>query len=149
MAIAVASEGRIVRAACNAHARRKFEDSTSYPDDRRQWMRWYQQLYDIEDRGKSMSPEERLELRNPEARPIWDAMERWLEEVKQRTTNVILPKSDFAKALQYVRNHFEELTRYLDDGRLPFDNNETEQLMKQVALGRKNWLFSSSVSASQ
>ena len=144
-AIAVASEGRIVRAACNAHARRKLEDSTSYPDDRRQWMRWYQQLYDIEDRGKSMSPEERLELRNREARPIWDAMERWLEEVKQRTTNVILPKSDFAKALQYVRNHFAELTRYLDDSRLPIDNNETEQLMKQVALGRKNWLFAGSV----
>ena len=58
---------------------------------------------------------------------------------------MILPKSDFAKALQYVRNHFVELRRYLDDPRLPMDNNETEQLMKQVALGRKNWLFAGSV----
>lgn len=144
-AIAVASEGRIVRAACNTHARRKFEDSSAYPDDRKHWLRWYQQLYDIEDRGKPMSPDERLALRNQEAKPIWDAMEVWLETVEHRTTNVILPKSDFAKALQYVRNHFAELTRYLDDGRLPIDNNETEQLMKQVALGRKNWLFVGSV----
>ncbi|MGI9427332.1 MAG: IS66 family transposase [Bythopirellula sp.] len=144
-AIAVASDGRIVRAACNSHARRKFENSTSYPADRAQWMVWYQQLYEIEDRGKQMSREERWALRQLEAKPIWDAMKAWLEEVKQRTTNVILPKSDFAKALQYVRNHFVELKRYLDDGRLPIDNNETEQLMKQVALGRKNWLFAGSV----
>ena len=144
-AISAASEGRILRAACNSHARRKFEQSTSYPDDRKVWMRWYQQLYDIEDRGKSLSAEERLRLRQTEAVPIWAAMERWLAEVEQRTTNVILPKSDFAKALQYVRNHGVELKRYLSDGRLPMDNNETEQLMKQVALGRKNWLFAGSV----
>jgi len=143
--IAAASNGCILRAACNAHARRKFENSTSYPDERIQWLQWYQQLYDIEERGKQMSPEERLALRQGEAKPIWSTIEEWLEEVEQRTTNVILPKSDFAKALQYVRNHFVELQRYLDDGCLPFDNNETEQLMKQVAVGRKNWLFAGSV----
>ena len=58
---------------------------------------------------------------------------------------MILPKSDFGKGLQYVRNHFVELRRYLDDPGLPCDNNETEQLMKQVKLGRKNWLFAGSV----
>jgi hypothetical protein len=144
-AIAVASQGRIVRAACNVHARRKFEDSTAYPEDRKQWMRWYQQLYDIEDRGKPMSLEERFALRQCEAKLIWDAMARWLEDAQERTRNVILPKSDFAKALQYVRNHFVELQRYLDDPCLPMDNNDAEQLMRQVALGRKNWLFAGSV----
>jgi transposase len=148
-AIAVSSQGRIERAACNAHARRKFENSTAYPEERKLWLRWYQQLYDIEDRGKALSPEERLALRQGEAKPIWDTVENWLEEVKHRTTNVILPKSDFAKALQYVRNHAVELRRYLDDPRLPMDNNETEQLMKQVALGRKNWLFAGSVAGGE
>ncbi|NUQ63162.1 MAG: transposase [Pirellulales bacterium] len=33
----------------------------------------------------------------------------------------------------------------MDDPRLPMDNNETEQLMKQIALGCKNWLFAGSV----
>ncbi len=88
-------------------------------------------------------------MRQSEAKAIWDTIEGWLEEVKQRTTNVILPKSDFAKALQYVRNHAVELRRYLDDPRLPMDNNETEQLMKQVALGRKNWLFAGSVAGGE
>ncbi|MHB8975023.1 MAG: IS66 family transposase [Pirellulaceae bacterium] len=120
--IAVSSQGRIVRAACNAHARRKVEDSIAYPDERKQCLRWYQQLYDIEDRGKALSLEDRLTLRQREAKPIWDTMEVWLEDVKQRTTNVILPKSDFAKALQYIRNHFVELRRYLGDARLPMDN---------------------------
>ena len=147
--IALASTGDILRAACNSHSRRKFEDSKAYPADRRHWLLWYQELYDIEDRGKVMSPEQRLELRQSAAKPIWAAMGEWLEEVKLRTSNVILPKSDFAKALQYMRNHFVELQRYVEDPMLPMDNNETEQLMKQVAIGRKNWLFAGSVAGGE
>ena len=60
------------------HARRKFEDSAAYPEDREVWMRWYQQLYDIEDRGRSMSLDERWALRQQEAKPIWEAMENRL-----------------------------------------------------------------------
>ena len=147
--IALASGEQILRAACNSHARRKVRDSRAYPADRIHWMNWYQQLYDIEDRGRTMSPENRLLLRQSEAKPIWDAMALWLEAVKLRTSNVILPKSDFAQALQYIRNHFTELQRYLDDASLPIDNNETEQLMKQVALGRKNWLFAGSIAGGE
>ena len=147
--IALNSSGAIARAACNSHARRKIYDSTSYPSDRKLWLGWYQQLYDIEDRAKTMSAEERLALRQSESKPIWDKMKTWLEEVQLRTTNVVLPKSDFAKALQYIRNHFTELTLYLSDPLLPMDNNETEQLMKQVAVGRKNWLFAGSVAAGE
>ncbi len=148
-AIALASGGQIVRAGCNSHARRKIRESTAYPDDRKHWLRWFKELYDIEDRGKVMSPEQRYQLRQSEAKPMWDAMEQWLEEVKFRTFNVILPKSDFGKALQYIRNHFIELKRYLDDASIPIDNNETEQLMKQVAIGRKNWLFAGSVAGGE
>jgi len=148
-AIAVASSGAILRAACNSHARRKVFESVAYPDDAAKVLRWYQQLYDLEDRAKEMSADERLALRQLEAKPIWDAMKSWLDEVKLRTTQVILPKSDFGKALQYIRNHFTELTRYLDDGHLTIDNNLTEQLMKQIAVGRKNWLFVGSVSGGE
>ena len=59
----------------------------------------------------------------------------------------MLPKSNFGKALNYINNHWDQLQTYLADGRLPIDNNEVEQLMKQVALGRKNWLFIGSVAA--
>lgn len=52
-------------------------------------------------------------------------------------------------ALAYLRNHGEALRRYLDDPLLPIDNNDVEQLMKQVAIGRKNWLFLGSVPAGE
>ena len=143
--IVLDSLGAILRSACNSHARRKFEAVTGYPEDRKHWLRWYQTLYDIEDEAKLLTPEERRELRQKQAKPIWDAMGQWLAEVDHRVVNVVTPKSDLAKACNYVRNHFVELQRYLDDGALPIDNNETEQLMRQVSLGRKNWMFAGSV----
>jgi len=53
----------------------------------------------------------------------------------------VLPKDTFGKALTYLRNQFDHLLVYLDDGLVPIDNNLAEQLMKKVAIGRKNWLF--------
>jgi transposase len=132
-AIAAASDGAILRAACNSHARRKFENATDYPDDRKKWLAWYQDLFDIETRAKVLSEEERLHLRQTESKPIWDAMRAELDGIDDRTKQVVLPKSDLRKALNYLKNHWTELTRYLDDPKLPMDNNECEQLMKQVA----------------
>lgn len=60
-----------------------------------------------------------------------------------------LPKSDFAEAIRYIRNHWEALTAYVHDGRIPIDNNRVEQLMKQVAMGRKAWLFVGNVEAGE
>ena len=59
-----------------------------------------------------------------------------LEGIDHRTEQVVLPKSDLRKALNYLGNHWTELTRYLSDATLSMDNNECEQLMKQVGLGR-------------
>jgi hypothetical protein len=42
----------------------------------------------------------------------------------------ILPKSRLGKALTYVNNHWEALRLYLDDGRLPIDNNQSEQTIR-------------------
>jgi len=148
-AIASDSGGAIVRAACNSHARRKFEDAMDYPADRRKWMNWYQELYDVETRAKLLSNDERVMLRQSEAEPVWKLMRAELDSIDARTEQVVLPKSDLRKALNYLRNHWTELTRYLEDGQLPMDNNECEQLMKQIGLGRKNWLFCGSVAAGE
>ncbi|MCA9214995.1 MAG: transposase, partial [Planctomycetales bacterium] len=88
-------------------------------------------------------------LRQTESQAIWDAMRTELDSIDDRTEQVVLPKSELRKALNYLRNHWTELTRYLDDPTLPIDNNECEQLMKQVALGRKNWLFAGSVAGGE
>lgn len=144
--INVRSDGAIERAACVAHARRKvFEARDVYPREASWLLAQFQQLYDIEDRAKGMSPQARLQLRQGEAAPLWDGIEAWL----QGPAVDILPKGKFGEALGYLRNHAEPLRRYLGDGRVPIDNNEVEQLMKQVALGRKNWLFVGSVAAGE
>jgi len=72
-----------------------------------------------------------------------------LDTIDDRTVQVVLPKSDLRKALNYTRNHWTELTRYLDDAKLPMDNNLCEQLMRQIGIGRKNWLFAGSVAGGE
>ncbi len=59
----------------------------------------------------------------------------------------VKPKDKIAEAARYLRNQWAGLTRYLTNGDVHNDNNECEQLMKQVATGRKNWLFVGSVDA--
>ena len=145
--ITLRSDARIVRAACNAHARRKiFDARESYPLLSSQFLAMYQELYDIEDRAKSLSVREREELRDREARPVWQRMRQLLDGP---AASGVLPKEKFAEALGYLRNQWDALQVYLSDGRLPIDNNQTEQLMKQVAIGRKNWLFLGSVAAGE
>ena len=142
--IAMRSSGSIVHAACVAHARRKVRDAL---DNHRvhatTLLSMFGELYDIEDRGRSLPVEDRLALRQAEAVLVWDRMRTYLDT---KMTNV-LPKEAMATAVGYLNNQWEALTRYLGDGSIPIDNNETEQLMKQVALGRKNWMFIGSVAA--
>lgn len=145
--IAVRSDGAIQRAACCAHARRKvFEARDVYPREASLLLGMFQQLYDLEDRGKTLSVDERRLLREREAAPVWQSLREWLAS---DAATAVLPKSKFAEALGYLRNHWDPLRVYLSDGRLPIDNNEVEQLMKQVAIGRKNWLFVGSVAAGE
>jgi transposase len=144
-AVRTKSDGKIIRAACVAHARRKvFNARDNHPAHATMLLAMFQELYDIEDRAKPLSPTERQQLRDAEARPIWKRMRDYLGSA---AVGHVMPKEPFGQALTYLRNQFEHLLVYLDDGLLPIDNNETEQLMKQVALGRKNWMFIGSVAA--
>ena len=146
--ITLRSDARIGVRACNAHARRKIfearaQRSACWPAA--SW-RSIRQLYDIEDRGKTLSCADREALRAARRGRCGSGMRELLDgEAAAR----VLPKDKFAEALGYLRNHWDALQVYLGDGRLPIDNNETEQLMKQVAIGRKNWLFVGSVAAGE
>ena len=144
-AVRTRSDGKIVRAACAAHARRKvFNARDNHPAHAALVLGMFREIYDIEDRAKPLTPSERQHLRQAEARPIWTRMQQYL--AGEAVSNV-MPKEPFGQALTYLRNQFDHLLVYLDDGLMPIDNNETEQLMKQVALGRKNWMFIGSVAA--
>jgi transposase len=41
------------------------------------------------------------------------------------------------------------MVRYVDDDRLPIDNNPVERAIRTITLGRKSWLFAGSLSAGQ
>lgn len=146
-AVVLGSSERIARAACWAHARRKFaERQTNHPQVSAGMLALIGQLYDIEDRAKPLSPAERLSLRRSQAQPI---LNRIRQDLDQPPIRDALPKSDLAKAAHYLRNNWPELSRYLAAPSCPIDNNETEQLMRQVAVGRKNWLFVGSVAGGE
>jgi transposase len=145
--ITLRSDARIARAACNAHARRKvFEARDNHPLLAGQVLALYRELYDIEDRGRPLSADQLLILRQSEARAVWARLQALLDG---SAAAALLPKEKMSEALGYLRNHWDALQMYLSDARLPIDNNDVEQLMKQVAIGRKNWLFIGSVPAGE
>jgi transposase len=145
--ITLRSDARIERAACNAHARRKiFDARDNHPALAQQLLTLYQRLYDVEDRARALPAADRQALRQQEAGEVWRQID---ELLASESVAKLLPKDKINEALGYLRNHREALRVYLRDGRVPIDNNDVEQLMKQVAIGRKNWLFIGSVAAGE
>ncbi|EEZ0455197.1 IS66 family transposase [Escherichia coli] len=53
------------------------------------------------------------------------------------------------KAIVYALSHRVELSRFLEDGAVPLDNNVCERAIKNVVLGRKSWLFAGSQMAGE
>lgn len=143
--IELRTDARIARGACWTHARRKvLAGCSSHPQEATVMLALIQQLYDIEDRAKTFSYDDRRVLRERESRPV---LRRIREYLDSNAVARVLPKSVFAEAVNYLRNHWVALNLYVTDGRMPIDNNDVEQLMKQIAVGRKNWLFFGSVEA--
>ena len=131
-------DGRMTASCCLAHARRKFEEAkSSHPRLACEALAFFQQLYDIEDRGREFSPDERRALRQCEAVPILDRLRVWLDA----QAPAALPKLKFGEAVRYARNQWSSLVNYVDDGRLPIDNNDTERDLRALTIGRKNWMF--------
>ena len=98
---------------------------------------YIQRLYDIEDRGRELTDQQRYELRQREAAPIVAEFHQWL--VRQHEQE--LPKSKLRGAIAYMLNRWEAFERYLECGRIPIDNNRTEGVLKNPVIGKKNWLF--------
>lgn len=143
--IELRSDARIRRAACWAHARRKlYECRLNHPRHTTVLLALIRQLYDVEERAQSCSAARRLELRQRESVRLFEQIRQYLDGPQLQR---LLPKSDLAEAIGYLKNHWDALLLYTTDGRLPIDNNETEHLMKQIATGRKNWLHIGSVAA--
>jgi hypothetical protein len=105
-------------------------------------------LYHIESAVRKKAPPEDSTLvdeiyrwRQEKSRPVLDALHEWL--VKNQAE--VMPQSLIGKAISYALGQWLYLYRYIDDGRAPIDNNLIERDIRPFTIGRKNWLFSSSV----
>lgn len=133
------SGGRILHASCNAHARREFVKAEgNSPVLASQALSFYQQLYEVEERARPLDAEARRQLRERDAVPIWSRMRRWLDS---EPVARVLPRSAIGQAVGYLRNQWSALQVYLRDGRIPIDNDQSEQTIRPLTVGRGNWLF--------
>jgi transposase len=146
-------KGNVIEVACWAHARRKFFDAKE-TDGRRatQMLAMVAELYAVEDAAREKiqlllkqnpkTPRTELEqirfaLRQERSKPVLTKIKIWLDAESQ----LVLPRSPMAQAINYTLNQWDALNRYTEQGYLNIDNNAAERALKRVALGRKNWLF--------
>ncbi len=100
---------------------------------------YFNKLFYLERTYKDLSPEERQAKRLEQEVPIWENFFGWLGTL--HPTN----GSKLEKAVNYAQNHKDTLQGYLQDGRCELSNNKAERNAKSYAVGRKNFLFHTSV----
>jgi hypothetical protein len=144
------SGGRIIEVGCWAHARRKYHESRRQDSTRMETaLAWIGKLYAVEKdlRERCQGPWQDLSLeeratriaaeRQERSRPLLDGFHAWLEAEAPK----VLPKSAARGAMDYTLSNWTALSVYPDDGWLDIDNNEGENSLRGICLGRKNWLF--------
>ncbi len=94
-------------------------------------------LYAVEKIARGKPPEERVSLRQREAKSVFDELEAWLITQQNRISG----KSELAKAIRYALGRMKKMRGYLENGFLELDNNCAERSIRCIALGRKNYLF--------
>jgi hypothetical protein len=95
------------------------------------------QLFDEERRTKGIAPDLRRQIRDTKHRSIVAKFETWCDDESLK----VVDESPLAKAINYAKNQREALRTFLDDGRVPIDNNWSERELRRIAWGRDNWLF--------
>lgn len=133
---------------CMAHIRRYFEKALENDVTRSEYVLFkIQALYKIERKLKEedTSPEAIKVYRQKYAKPILEA----IEEYMNAEVHKVLPKSSIGIALRYALKIFPNTKKYIEDGRFQIDNNLTENAIRPLALGRKNYLFAGSHRAAQ
>jgi transposase len=137
----------VSEAGCLAHARRKFHELWVNHQSTigEQALKFFVQLYEVEREVHELDAPERRRIRQERSRPVADALHLWLTQQRRK-----LPEgSATIKAIDYSLNRWTALTRYIDDGDLPADNNWVENQIRPIAIGRSNWLFAGSLRAGQ
>jgi transposase len=129
----------LVLAHCWAHTKRKYDEiAEQWPVACADIRGLIGELYAIERLvpgpfpGDAAAQTLRQQLRQERSRPILDRIWQWA------TVQVGLPRSDFGKAVRYMLERWTGLTRFVEDPRIPLDNNAAERALRGPVVGRKN-----------
>ncbi len=136
-------DGSIQECGCWYHARDKFDVAApGAPSAAAEAKAWMGTLFDVEERAKRAgdTDAERLARRKRESISLLRGFHRWMKATQHRYT----PDEELWKAIQYCRNHWRALTRFMTDGSIPMTNNIAERELGVFGRGRKNWLFAGS-----
>lgn len=142
--------GQIIEFGCMAHTRRKLHElhMTGKSQIAKQALLLIQRLYAVEaELRKKMNgtAQQCYEYRQKYSQPVMQQLYEWLNQHYLTVPS----NSATAKSINYALKRWSALSRYLDDGNLPIDNNWVENQMRPWALGRKNWLFTGSLRSGQ
>jgi transposase len=128
------------RVGCWAHARRKFFKALPCAPEAQQAMGYIRELYRVEHEalaaGIVRTPAHKR-WRQEKSKPVLEQLEVWL--TKQAPQHP--PKGPLGVAIGYVQGQWDALCRFVEDERLPLDNNRSERALRTAAVGRKNFLF--------
>ena len=128
---------------CLAHSRREFEKALGNDAKRAgRALEQFQQVYAVERqaREEGLDAEAIYELRQEKSRPVLEELFTWMEEESPK----LPPRSPIAKAMGYMLKRKDRMMHYLTDGNLLIDNNPIENLVRPIAVGRRNYLFAGS-----
>lgn len=129
---------------CWGHGRRKFfEAIATAPERALVAIGYIRKLYDTDRPLWQLPVEERQRQRQARCGPIVEQFFEWADAQALE----VLPQSPIGKAITYVRNQRQALSRFLEDGRLRLDNNWSERELRREAVGRKNWISSAATPA--
>jgi transposase len=135
----------VTEVGCMAHARRKFHELWVNHGSQvgEQALKLFGELYELERAVATSNAEQRRQARRQRSRHVADALQKWLTLQRHKVPD----GSATAKAIDYSLNRWVALTRFIDDGELPIDNNWVENQIRPIAIGRNNWLFAGSLRA--
>jgi hypothetical protein len=136
---------RRIAAHCAAHARRKFDELLGTSEVAKEAIKRIGWIYHVEGQLEGMDAQQRQAAREQLTRPLWKELHVWLKLERGRVPD----GGSIAAAIDYSLNAWDALTRHLQDGAVPIDNNFIERQIKPWAMGRKAWLFCGSELAGQ
>ena len=147
----VAQAYELVHLGCWAHCRRYFVEALdALPKNARtpdkpaaQFLALIAKLYAVEShaQGNGLSTSERLRYRQAHSVAVLGQ----IQALVLAHLHSVMPGSSLGKALHYLSAQWPKLSRYVEDGSYPIDNNPCENSIRPFVVGRRNWLFSDTV----